>query len=157
MATTVFKNPSLRGTSVGKILVLTLMDVSLEGDRIIGRKFQDFILKQVTKDKLSKIRDEGIPSFVLKHDGKLYWTQIPKNTNLVGSTMFGKHQCASTFCTCEKMSAASEEEGGCEKVRKFGKGIEILDFIEQGYETFGTNCDACVVGKCNNYKKERGR
>lgn len=152
MATTIFKNPSLRGT-----LILTLMEVSLEGDQIIGRKFQDFILKKVTKDMLSKIRDEETLSFVLKQGKKLYWCKIPKNTNLVGSTMLGQHQCASTFCTCEKMSAASEEEGGCKKVRKFGKGIEDFEFIEIGYETFNTNCDACVVGECNNYKEERDR
>lgn len=152
MATIVFKNPSLRGTQV-----LTLTKVSLQGEHVIGREFQDFILKKVTNNMLSKIRDEGIPSFVLKHDGKLYWTQIPKNTNLVGSAMLGTHQCASSFCDCKKLSTAADKEGGCEKVRKFGKGIEMLDFIEQGYETFGTNCDACVVSKCNNYKKERGR
>ena len=113
----------------------------------------NFHLKEVTPETLADFRKNGVPSFVLKVDGKLYHTEIPDNINFVSSSILGAHQCAVIKAECRRLSAASDEEGGCEKVRNRSNYIEKYPWITTGYETFNTKHDSFVVVNCLHYEK----
>ena len=112
-----------------------------------------FPLTEVTPKSLAAYRKKGIPSFVLKVDGKLYYTEIPDNISFVSSTILGAHQCAVAGHECHRLSAATDENGGCQKVRDRSKIIERYPWITSGYETFNTKHDSFVVANCLHYKK----
>ena len=78
-----------------------------------------------------------------------YHIKIPKMFNLMSNTFLGKHLCGEI---CRRLSAASDELGGCDKVRHHARHIELFSHIESGYETFNTNHDAFVVLKCTHYE-----
>lgn len=109
-------------------------------------------LKEVTVEELQKCRKKEIPSFVLKTDGKLYWGEIPYNLSFVSSTFLGKHMCASPGNHCHRLSAAKDEDGGCEKVRKKSTHIERYEWIRKGFETFNTSHDAFLVLECTHFE-----
>lgn len=111
-----------------------------------------FPLIEVTQQMLTYYRSENISSFVLKIDGKFYYTSIPNNLNFVDSKSLGKHKCSSSGYLCNRLSAASDKEGGCQKVRNKSKYIEKYPWIKIGYETFGTKHDVFVVVKCEHYE-----
>ena len=55
---------------------------------------------------------------------------------------------------CQRLTAASDKNGGCGKVRAYSRCIERFDWITLGYETFNTaNNDVFFVGECMNYIK----
>ena len=110
-----------------------------------------FNLVEVTSKELSVYRKSGISSFVLKVDGKLYYTSIPDNISFVSSPILGAHRCAVVGHECKRLSAASDEHGGCEKVRNRSTHIENYPWITTGYETFNTNHDSFVVVNCLHY------
>ena len=111
-----------------------------------------FPLKEITAEELKQIRKSDTPSFVLKEYGKYYYAQIPKEMSLYSSLLFGTHQCATTGKECRFLSAASDENGGCAKVREGCKGIEKYPWITVGYETFNTQRDCFIVSECDHYK-----
>lgn len=113
----------------------------------------NFPLTEVTPEKLANYRKKGVSSFVLKVDGKLYYTAIPDDISFYSSTILGAHQCAVTSHECHRLSAASDEEGGCEKVRNRSNNIERYPWITEGYETFNTKHDSFVVVNCLHYEK----
>lgn len=113
----------------------------------------EFQLKEITREELIKYRREGISSFLLKLDGKLYYTSIPDNISFVSSTILGPHKCALAGHECNRLSAASDEDGGCAKVRDRAKCIERYPWITTGYETFCTKHDSFVVVECSHYEK----
>lgn len=113
----------------------------------------NFPLTEVTPKKLANYRKKGVSSFVLKVNGKLYYTAIPDDISFFSSTILGAHQCAVTSHECHRLSAASDEEGGCEKVRNFSNNIERYPWITEGYETFNTKHDSFVVVNCLHYEK----
>lgn len=119
---------------------------------IIDEKVEplSFDLTEVTPEELNDYRNKGIPSFVLKFDGKLYHCSIPDNINLVSSHLLGSHKCAAE---CHRLSAATDEEGGCEKVRNRSNNIEKYPWITRGYETFNTAHNCFVVAACEHYEK----
>lgn len=128
--------------------------------RIVSRKRIDeneeslrFPLIEVTLDALADYRQKGVPSFVLKIDGRLYYTAIPENLSLVSSTLLGAHRCAVAGRECKRLSSAIDEEGGCQKVRNHARYIERYPWITTGYETFNTERDAFVVINCSHYEK----
>lgn len=112
-----------------------------------------FPLTEVTSEELDNYRKHKISSFVLKVDGKLYYTAIPEELSFVSSNILGVHQCAVTGNSCNRLSPASDEEGGCEKVRNFSNYIERYPWITTGYETFHTNHDSFVVVNCLHFEK----
>ena len=116
-------------------------------DQVVESK-KSFDLTQVTAEELEKYRRSEIPSFVLKMDDKLYYTKIPKNLHFVSSTILGEHQCAK----CRHLSAASDENGGCAKVRNNSERIERYPWITEGYETFNTDHDSFVVTNCLHFE-----
>lgn len=109
-------------------------------------------LQVVTPKEISRARNEGIPSFVLKMQGICYYSEIPKTLDLtLVKKIMQPHQCTIIKKECSRLSAAKDCDGGCEKVRNFSKGIEQYEFIEDGYEIFNTYFDKLYVGKCKNY------
>lgn len=117
-----------------------------------------FPLIEVTPEALADYRKKGVPSFVLKIDGKLYYSAIPDNISFMNSTILGAHQCALTKSGfggygCHRLSAASDENGGCEKVRNRSTYIEKYPWITTGYETFNTKLDSFVVANCLHFEK----
>ena len=134
-----------------------------------NRKEFIFPLQEITKTELFGKRLSGKPGFVFKADGKYLYAQIPKEFNFVHAELLpgAQHQCS---ChpgkTCSRMSAASDEDGGCHKVRdlsvdttrgitpqklKPAKRIEKYPFILKGYETFNTDYESFGVLECSNY------
>lgn len=112
-----------------------------------------FNLMEVTPEELYSFRKSQVSSFVLKVDGKLYYTNIPHDLNLVSSAILGAHKCAIAGHECKRLSAASDENGGCAKVRKHSKYIERYPWIKTGYETFNTERDSFVVVSCSHYEE----
>lgn len=111
-----------------------------------------FELVEVAKEDLVDRRRKKVPSFVLKMDGKFYYTSIPNEMNLVSSGILGRHKCAAIGHECHRLSAASDEQGGCAKVRDRSRCIERYPWITSGYETFNTKHDAFVVLSCLHYE-----
>lgn len=102
-------------------------------------------LSEISKNEVIMRRKNKIPTFLLKIDGKYYYSRIPANLTLIGEKLLGTHMCA----TCKKISPLSDEDGGCEKVRNIARFIEKYDWISKGYETFGTTHDCFFVAECN--------
>lgn len=120
-------------------------------DEII--KHLEFALTEITVEELKEFRRNGIPSFVLKKDGKFYYARIPREMNFFSMDIFGEHQCALQKQGCRHLSAASDENGGCAKVRNHATYIERYDWIKSGFETFNTNRDAFLVANCLHYEE----
>ena len=112
-----------------------------------------FHLVEVTSEELAGYRKSGISSFVLKVDGKFYYSEIPNNISFVSSSILGAHRCAVAGHECHRLSAASDEQGGCAKVRDRSNCIERYPWITTGYETFNTKHDSFVVVNCLHYEK----
>ncbi len=129
----------------------------------------DFPLRKVEKKEILQLRYSGRPGFILKLGDDLYYGDITADVRIYNNLEnFEKHMCA----TCNRCRAASDNMGGCQKVRDIlpddsamskkkkiaeDKRIEKYDFVKIGYETF--NCKAEVLGivKCTHYKKIRPR
>lgn len=107
-----------------------------------------FELKRVSVEELTSFRKMNIPSFVVKVDNEFYHTKIPKTISFVSAKILGEHKCG----YCNRLSAASDKEGGCAKVRNRSRGIEKYPWIKTGYETFGTRQDSFVVINCERYQ-----
>ena len=112
----------------------------------------EFALIEVSPEELVEYRKNKVPSFVFKYDGKLYYTEIPYKVGMVGSTIFGEHKCATAGKECRRLSAATDEEGGCAKVRNRSNFIERYPWITTGYETFNTKHDTFIVISCSHYE-----
>ena len=82
-----------------------------------------FPLREISAKEISKYRKSEVPSFVLKIGSKLYYTEIP-NISFIGVNLLGLHKCALSGMECRRLSAASDEEGGCAKVRNLSCNIE---------------------------------
>lgn len=109
---------------------------------------KSFELSEVSMAELRGLRIRGIPSFVLKVDGKLYHCIIPKSLKFVGVNLVGSHKCKD----CRRLSADLDVYGGCAKVRENSTGIEKYPWIPKGFETFGVPSDSFVVGKCLHFR-----
>ena len=163
---TVTKNIILNGvTSITADKITTTYRVVKSYDsytksfKIIKKKLIDessekcvFYLDEVSSEDLAKYRQNNISSFVLKVDGILYYSEIPDNICFTSSTILGLHLCAFYNHECKRLSAASDVDGGCQKVRELSKCIERYPWITDGYETFGTKTDSFVVAKCLHYE-----
>lgn len=130
-----------------KIIALNKLDEIIESLSID--------LTEVSLEELATYRKSKIPSFVLKIDGKLYYSSIPEDLNLYPYNIMGKHQCAIVAHECRRLSAASDENGGCEKVRNFSQKIEKYPWITIGYETFNTEHNSFVVLNCLHYESHK--
>lgn len=111
-----------------------------------------FPLTEVSARAVDGYRREGVPSFVLKKDDKLYYTEIPEDISIENSKLLGVHRCAFAGHECQRLSAAKDEKGGCKKVRDRVKRIERYPWIKVGYETFNTKYDCFIVIECSHYE-----
>lgn len=113
-------------------------------------------LQAVSKEQLLRIRKEGIPIFILKIGEQVFYKKI--NTRFNTSGILGNvHQCCVNSITCARVSAASDANGGCQKVRDIGKAkrIEKYGFILLGYEFANVKSDCLVVGVCEHFKEAK--
>lgn len=126
-------------------------------DEIVSAKTtveKEFPFREVEKTEILSLHESGIPGFILKENGKYYYTEIEYTTKFYSTKLLGDHVCAEKGKECRHLSAAGDENGGCSKIREGSSHIENYDYITLGYETFNTcNCDAFVVLKCNRYEK----
>ncbi len=116
-------------------------------------KKMSFELVEVSPDEL-RTKRKRFPSFVLKVDGKFFYASVPVDLNITPNNILGPHKCALTGCECRRLSAASDSDGGCEKVRDDfnSERIEKYPWITTGYQTLGTRHDCFVVIDCEHYK-----
>lgn len=151
----VFRNVALEGNTLKVEKVITTFEkkqqIRNQVDKVVTP--MSFNLIEVTAKELTYYRQSEIPSFVLKVDGKLYYTRIPRSISFVSCNILGRHKCSISRFECRRLSAASDDQGGCEKVRNKSKCIERYPWITNGFETFNTDQDAMVVAKCHHYKK----
>ena len=121
---------------------------------LVSERYEDLIypLAKCTSDDLLFMRKNEIPYFVLKINGDLYFSEIPEDLCLTNSKIIGPHLCGLYNHECKRLSASSDEEGGCAKVRNSSRFIEKYPWITDGFETFGTTCDCFKVAKCLHYK-----
>lgn len=111
-----------------------------------------FTLSEVTPEALANYRKEGIPSFILKVDGKLYYSEISSDIDLMPFKLIGTHKCAAAGHECRRLSSASDAGGGCAKVRARSNFIERYPWITTGYETINTRHDVFIVNACSHYE-----
>lgn len=161
--TFVTKKVSLEGINL-RIEVITftynvIVEMSPEGKplRLVSKKqinekaeALDFNLKEVTPEEIANFRKNGVPSFILKLDGKLFHTVIPRGINLMPAKFLGSHQCSHAGTVCNRLSASPDT--GCEKVRMGSSYLELYPWITKGYETFNALHDCFVVINCSHYE-----
>lgn len=131
--------------------------IAVISKKILDRKVENmcFNLIEVTADMIANYRKKGIPSIVVKIDGTLYHSEIPNNISFLTSNLLGTHQCSSMKDGCRRLSAASDEKGGCEKVRNKSTYIERYPWIITGFETFNTRLNSFVVINCLHFESIR--
>lgn len=67
------------------------------------------------KKEIQKIRFQLLPAVILKQENVFYVAYLPKDTEIVPNQMLHKYDHACNFCN--RCSAASDQKGGCIKVR----------------------------------------
>ena len=117
----------------------------------------DFSLTEVTSHELADFRKNGDPFVVYKKDGRFYYSKIPADLNLDFPSGTYKHNCAIVGHECSRLSAASDENGGCEKVRQNSVGIELYPWITEGIESSNTLHDSFLVLACSHFVEEPPR
>lgn len=107
----------------------------------------EYNLIEISEDELRMLRKYQIPTFILKDNGKYFYTQIPRDLNLIGSVNV-EHRCSPRTSICTRLSPCSDSNGGCRKVRDVKKRLEKYAWIKSGYETINTDFECFVVIKC---------
>lgn len=128
--------------------------------KIIARTELSFILHmtEVSSQEVTQFRKAKTPSLVIVLDGKLLYSEIPKELDLeTFRNCLGAYICASSGKECDRLSAAPDNKGGCAKVRYKSRGIEFCSFISKGFETFNTLHDTMHVVVCCNYIAPQAR
>jgi len=134
---------------------LCYMMIRREGNEETRKRFQHSLL-EVSKENLKRIRNAGISGFVLKEGEHYFFTTVPEDMYLGQNRIFYGHMCSYAE-GCSRLTAASDEDGGCAKVRRYAKEIEEYPWITRGYETLNVHHPALVVGECHQYFPEVGR
>ncbi len=119
--------------------------------------FEDHPLCEVSTDTLKLLRDSGKPGFVLKKDGKYYYSAHPRLPDYQymhdGLKGCRSHMCNEKSMICKRLCALPDSMGGCAKIRDEDSVIEKYDFITEGYEFFNLSTQsAFVVLDCENWK-----
>ena len=115
------------------------------------KELLEFKLIKATPKELAELRKKCVPAFILKYNGEMYYTEILKDLSFINANILGYHQCASFGLQCRRLSAASDEKGGCQKVRDRIARLEAYPWIKSGYETINTDDDLFVVADCLHY------
>ena len=96
-------------------------------------------LKETTVEFVKFLRMNNVATSVIKRNGKIYYCVLDnflKNSKFLYTNLSPYHKCATTSCTCKRLLALPEKDGGCSKVLNNKKGIEDFDWITYGYEVF---------------------
>lgn len=112
----------------------------------------EFPLTEVSVDAIQELRDSGNPVFLYKENNKLYYTELPAKIHY-DVLLAGEHQCASATSDCRRLSAETDERGGCKKVRDRHLKLENYPFIKKGYQVFNTSNNCLVVLECKNFEE----
>ncbi len=108
-------------------------------------------LQKVTKSDLAKIRNQILPYFIFKQHEEYYVTQIPYSLHITSSALLGIHLCAISSIICQRLSASTDENKGCAKVRDYNAKIEDYEWITIGYETINAKHCSFIVIDCKHY------
>ena len=120
-------------------------------------KNKRYELKKVSKDELKVLRKTSMPALIIKKCGICYWAELDKSCEKLDFMNHFKlgmmHYCASAGKECARLSAASDECGGCAKVRDRGnlKRIEKYSWITDGYQTLNMRNPVFFVSNCEHY------
>lgn len=150
--------------------------IKSEGSRKLvfntSKKVVEYTLNEVTLKELFRHRLSGVAGVVYKEGEKLFYADFIDGTETCFSRINCNHICGKSSAECKYLSAKSDENGGCAKVRDSfvpsyynkgshvfvtGKMIEKYDFIEEGIEIFNSIHFLLNVVKCKNYKKVEPR
>lgn len=119
-------------------------------DEAFPKESQKVDLSQTVPEEIEYFREKRVPSFVFKVNENLYHGTIPKRLD---SSDFESLNSKGHKCQfCRRLSAASDKDGGCEKVRRIIKKIEDYPWITRGYYTFGTTNELFVVLECQHFE-----
>ena len=111
----------------------------------------DIPLKEISVKEIKALRKSTKCIFLYKNNGKYYYTEMPTRLH-IWELDVGEHQCASANNDCKRLSAKSDEEGGCKKVRDHKLELENFPFIKRGYQVFNTQDNCFVVLDCANHE-----
>lgn len=116
---------------------------------------REYPLKEISLEEINSLREEKKPIFLLKDNGRYFYTVIHRCMKFHTAEIIGCHWCFSRSYECVRLHALSDPEG-CWKVRDLGtdKRIEKYPFIIKGYETIYTYEESFVVLECDHYKHE---
>ena len=110
-----------------------------------------FKLEQTNRADLLEYRKNRESCLVYKVQKDVYYCKIPPEMTFFPQESFGKHVCSLLKDVCFRLSAKSDDEGGCAKVRNRARGIEYYSWITKGFETFGTHKNVFIVCACKHY------
>ena len=110
---------------------------------------ETYPLMEVSRAEIETLRLSGKPGLVIKKNSRVFYAELPssKMEDVRVRVNGGTHMCGA----CHRLSAVSDEEGGCAKVRAYSRGIENFKFIILGVETFNTQNDIFNVYKCTHW------
>lgn len=120
-------------------------------------KNKRYELKKVCENELKKLRKTHAPALIIKMNGVCYWGELDSSCERLDFMNRFKlgymHYCATAGKECARLSAASDECGGCAKVRDRGnaKRIEKYPWITDGYQTVNIRIPVFFVSRCNHY------
>ncbi|MBQ9267097.1 MAG: hypothetical protein IJ217_02290 [Clostridia bacterium] len=102
--------------------------------------------KEINPARINVLRKNGKPGALLKRKGKYFYAELPGKKVEISNSV---HRCHD----CEFLCAASDENGGCQKVRDLKKRLEKYDDVTFGIETFNVDNELsqCIVFKCTKY------
>lgn len=145
----------------GKLYVLLEKDLKKQVSRTLKNSksvlHKVYEMEEIPVTEIENKRKSNIPGFILKDDGKYFYTEVPPKIGFNLEITTGHHMCSFGNDDCNRLSPDTDERGGCAKVRDQYKRIEKYHFIISGFETINTRQRSFVVLKCNNYEKRLPR
>ena len=112
---------------------------------------EEYELSEISRDDLKEKRKTTTPGFVFKEVNKYYYTDINPTIRFVSECFLGYHMCSFGSKDCKRLSAASDAEGGCARIRDINPCIENYSFIKKGFQTFNTKANCYVVLSCGHF------
>ena len=135
--------------------------------KVVEYEFHEATLKELLQHRMS-----GNPGVVYKEEDKVYYSDLQPDTEFCFVGANWKHICGKSGIECKHLSTASDECGGCAKVRDVflstyavknarslinAKMLEKYDFVKQGIEVFNSQNFILNISVCSNYEKVEPR
>jgi len=125
--------------------------VQEQGKFVLSIGDRKFTLIEISVEEIEIKRRKKIPSFLLKQDGKYYWTEFPRGISLFAEDILGQHKCSNPYTLCKGIDLQLSGRG-CKKILAQPPRLEDFEFITLGWETFATEHDCLSVIECSCYK-----